>query len=336
MKHFIKKNILPALVKLNVEQWYHFNSKGKILNVFYHGVVNEDSTKIFPRHIVKEQFEQHIKYLSNKFNIISIEEAFYLYQNNIKPDKRTITVSFDDGYLNNLQNALPILEKYKVKTTFFISGICSEDENYIMWSDIIAFARYFSNDNHLMVGNQKFIKKGKYDLIDEVNGINIYNYIKNLPYTTREIILNDIKEKYDFANNMNGVPLEFWKLMNKNEIKLLSESEIVTIGSHGQLHFNLANISEDEAISEMKVSKKVLADITGKKINLISFPDGSYNENIKKIATTLGYEGLLAVDYRCASDNQDKSILNRWGVSSTTTFETIAFTLNKAFIKHSF
>ena len=163
MKHFIKKNVLPALVKLNVEQLYHFKSKGKILNVFYHGVVNEDSTKIFPRHIAKEQFEQHIKYLSNKFNIISIDEAFYLYQNNSKPDNKTITVSFDDGYLNNLQNALPILEKYKVKTTFFISGICAEDETYIMWSDIIAFARYFSNDNHLMVGNQKFIKKGNYD-----------------------------------------------------------------------------------------------------------------------------------------------------------------------------
>ena len=336
MKNFIKKHILPSLLKLNMEDIYHINYKGKILNVFYHGVVINDSTEIFPRHIEKNQFEQHIKYLSKKFNVISFEDAFYLYQNNIKPDKKTITVSFDDGYLNNLEVALPILDKYKVKTTFFISGICSEDDNFILWSDIIAFASYFSTENFIIVNDKKFIKQGKYNLIEEKSNISIYNYIKNLPYLQRDEILNEVKKTYDFENNLTKLPKEYWKLMNREEIKKLSESEIVTIGSHGHLHYNLANIDLEQAKIELEVSKKILSDITGKNINLISFPDGSYNENVKEIAIKLGYEGLLAVDYRTESDYLDKKILNRWGISSTTTFETVAFTLNQAFIKHSF
>jgi peptidoglycan/xylan/chitin deacetylase (PgdA/CDA1 family) len=335
MKNYIKRNILPAFLKLNIEQLYHLNAKGKILNIFYHGVVKTDSTNIFPRHIAKEQFEQHMKYLSQKFNIISIDEAFYLYKNDIKPDKKSITVSFDDGYLNNLTNALPIIEKYKVKTTFFISGICAEDDTYMMWSDIIAFARHFSKSNYLIIGDQKFIKYGRYDLINEDKNISIFSYIKNLPYAERDEVLKEIKERY-LAHNMNNLPLEFWKLMNRDQIKELSESEIVSIGSHGYLHYNLANITESAAKSEMEISKKILSEITGKDINLISFPDGSYNDNVKKIAIALGYDGLLAVDYRCKSDLHDKNILNRWGVSATTTFETIAFSLNKAFIKYAF
>ena len=37
--------------------------------------------------------------------------------------KKTITISFDDGFANNLNVALPILEKYDIPVTFFVSGI---------------------------------------------------------------------------------------------------------------------------------------------------------------------------------------------------------------------
>lgn len=336
MKNYIKKNILPSLVKLNLEQLYHFSARGRILNVFYHGVVNNDSTRIFPRHIVKEQFEQHMKYLSSKFNVISIEEAFYLRRKGIRPDKKTITVSFDDGYLNNLQTALPIIEKYKVKTTFFVSGICSEDESYVMWSDLVSFARHFSNREHVVVGDQVFVKTGRYELINREKNLSLYQYIKELSYAERDVVLKEIRERYELDQHLKSLPAELRKLMNRDQIRELSQSDMVTIGSHGHLHYNLGNISVQEAEHEMRISKEILSAITGKNIDLISFPDGSYTEDVKKSALSLGYKGLLAVDFRCPSDLQDLNILNRWGVSGTTTFETVAFSLNKAFIRHSF
>lgn len=143
MKKFIQKSILPSLMKVNAEHLFRVFAQNKQLNVFYHGVVNQDSTSIFPRHITKEQFEQHIRYLKSKFNIISMNEMFEMYRENITPDKWTITISFDDGYANNLNNALDIIEKYKVKTTFFISGVCIENPNHIMWADVLSFIRFF-------------------------------------------------------------------------------------------------------------------------------------------------------------------------------------------------
>lgn len=335
MKKIAKKYLLPALVKMNAEQLYHLAASRKILNVFYHGVVNTDSTHIFPRHLVKGQFEQHIKYLGRKFNVISIPEAFEYYRQGIQPDRKTVTVSFDDGYLNNLETALPILEKYKIKTTFFISGICSEDDSYIMWSDIVSFARHFSPGDEVMIGGQKFTKRGRYDLANAQN-VSVWDYIKQLSYTERDRVLQQLVTDYGLREKIKTLPREFWKLMNREQIRQMSESEIVTIASHGHLHYNLANISEQAAETEMRVSKEILSGITQQEIDLISFPDGSYNDSVKKTALALGYKGLLAVDYRCASDLQDTSILNRWGVSSTTSFETIAFLLNRAFIKHAF
>lgn len=336
MKNFIKRNVLPSLVKLNVENIFSSLAKGNILNIFYHGVVEKDSTAISPRHIQKEQFEQHLKYLTTKFNIISLTEAFDIYRQEIIPNKKTVTVSFDDGYLNNLTIALPLLEKYKVKATFFISSMCAENETSLIWADIVSLAHHFSCDSFIEIENKKFHKTGRYELINKSDNQSIFDYIKKLSCAEREYTLNSIIDRYKIYDILKKTPVEYWKLMNKNDLKKLTNSDLVTIGSHGHLHYNLGNISLEDAKIEMKKSREILSNTIEKEVNLLSFPDGSYTETVKQLAVSLGYNGLLAVNYHYPSDKADKNILNRWGVSSGTTFETIAFALNHAFIKHSF
>ncbi len=336
MRGLIKKYLLPALVQLQAEKVYHLATRRKLLNIFYHGVVEKDSTMIFPRHITREQFDQHMRYIRKNFDIISLDEAFELKRQGLRPERKTLTVSFDDGYLNNLLVALPIIEKYRIPTTFFVSGICARDDKYMMWSDILAFVRYFIEGESLELKGRKFVKRGKFDMTDPESNLSIFEFVKGLMYIERDEILNGLLSKPGMGTKIRDLPAEYWKLMNREQIRKLSESELVTIGSHGHLHYNLANISEEEARNEMELSRSILSEITQREMEYLSFPDGSYNENIKKIAYESGYKGLLAVDYRCASDKNDKYILNRWGVSATTTFETIAFTLNKAFINHGF
>ena len=86
----------------------------------------------------------------------------------------------------------------------------------------------------------------------------------------------------------------------------------------------------------MKKSKQLLSNAINQNIDLLSYPDGSYTKAVMDAAENLGYTKQVAVNYKHTTDDDDKRIINRWGVSSTTTFETIAFTLNKAFIKNSF
>jgi peptidoglycan/xylan/chitin deacetylase (PgdA/CDA1 family) len=336
LKSIAKQYVLPSLVNIGVEKIFQLFASNKLMNIFYHGVVNKDSSHIFARHIQTEQFEQHMKYLHKNFNVISQSEAFEMYKQGIKADKYTLTVSFDDGYLNNLHNALPIIEKYKIKTTFFISGVCTEDENYLMWADIVAFARYFSEESYVIIEDKKFIKQGKFNLVTQDGKYNIADYIKKLSYEERTIVLGQLVDRYKLNDKLKDIPSEWWKLLNSEQLKNLSSSELVTIGSHGFFHYNLANIAHEKAFDEMKKSKEILEDITQTAINSISFPDGSYNEEVKKMARSLGYTELLAVDYRCASDIHEKDILNRWGVPGTTSFETVAFLLNKALLKESF
>jgi len=334
MKKLIQKNILPPLMKLNAEHLFRLIAQKKGLNIFYHGVVKQDSTSIFPRHITTSQFEQHIKYLKRKFNIISMHEMFEMYKENITPDKWTITVSFDDGYANNLENALEIIEKHKVKTTFFISSICIENPDHIMWSDVLSFIRIYSPQ--VIIDNIEFEKIGKFGLYNKELDVTASDYIKKLSPEKREKTLERMISNHQLLKKMKSIPKEYWKLLDSNQLKELASSEFVDIGSHGHLHYNLGNIALVAAIEDMKKSKQLLSNAINQNIDLLSYPDGSYTKAVMDAAENLGYTKQVAVNYKHTTDDDDKRIINRWGVSSTTTFETIAFTLNKAFIKNSF
>ncbi|NLP43260.1 MAG: polysaccharide deacetylase family sporulation protein PdaB [Peptococcaceae bacterium] len=62
------------------------------------------------------------------------------------------------------------------------------------------------------------------------------------------------------------------------------------VGSHGRRHVDLNTLSESELINELNISKSVLEEITGKKINLLRPPNGAYDNKVISVANNLGYK----------------------------------------------
>ncbi len=78
------------------------------------------------------------------------------------------------------------------------------------------------------------------------------------------------------------------KHMSKQQIREFSDSGH-EIGSHTLTHANLSFLNDKDLETELKDSKKILEDITGKEITTISFPYGSWNEHVWKKAQESGY-----------------------------------------------
>ena len=108
--------------------------------------------------------------------------------------------------------------------------------------------------------------------------------------------------------------LDYWKLMDEEQIKEVSESKFVSIGSHGWYHNNLANINKNDAEKEIIKSKKYLESITKKEINSIAYPDGSYSSSLIEIAEKFGFKSQLVVQYHFDEDKTDNRIENRYGI----------------------
>lgn len=111
---------------------YEFFSDNKIFIIGYHSV-SFRSSKVSMR---PDLFERQIKFLvDHNHNFIHFSDLSDLKIKNIK--KPTI-IYFDDGFKDNLLNALPILKKYNITATVFIvpKFVDSESGEYMDWNEI--------------------------------------------------------------------------------------------------------------------------------------------------------------------------------------------------------
>ncbi len=92
-------------------------NKNGLIVLMYHKV-NELLDN--PLSVSVNQFKEQIAYLKRNFNVISLDEALSCIRNDYSFHKRTVLITFDDGYKDNLTNAYPILKKYGCKAVLFI------------------------------------------------------------------------------------------------------------------------------------------------------------------------------------------------------------------------
>ncbi len=80
--------------------------------------------------------------------------------------------------------------------------------------------------------------------------------------------------------------------LNRMQIKEIQRSGWI-IGSHTVSHSSLIGMTRKRIIIELSDSKKNLEDLTGEKIDWISFPFGRYNSEILNLAKECGYHGAI-------------------------------------------
>jgi peptidoglycan/xylan/chitin deacetylase (PgdA/CDA1 family) len=80
------------------------------------------------------------------------------------------------------------------------------------------------------------------------------------------------------------------KFLNRQELIELSNISGATIGSHGHAHTHLAKMSPQDVTSDLKHSKDWLEQIVQKPVTTLSYPHGSYNNDVVRIASELGFE----------------------------------------------
>jgi len=264
-----------------------------------------------------------------------VNQIFENYRSNSLTEKPTIAITFDDGFLNNYKYAFPLLAKHQIKASIYVSAICIDNPNYILWAEVVNILRKHIKTD-IKINKYNFKKTLNYDFYDEDNKLSLSEIIKQLKSNERESFLNILKQKYDFDDIIGQVNEDYWKLLNSDQIKKMAGSGIIEIGSHAMHHYNLANIESSKMEEELLLSKIKLENCIQKDVISIAYPDSSYNELVKEKSLAIGYKNLCAVNYQLPDDKNDMSILPRYGVSSTTNYYSNIFFINRAIHEFGF
>lgn len=101
--------------------------------LLYHHVSTNSDTQDSRYNIPPEKFEEQMKWLfDNGYQTINISELANLIYNGGEIPQRPVVITFDDGNIDNYNNALPILKKYGFVATFFVV------ETYVNGTDMIS------------------------------------------------------------------------------------------------------------------------------------------------------------------------------------------------------
>lgn len=260
-------------------------------------------------------FDDLVKYLSKNFNVCNTEDFFNVEK---KEKKIKVLISFDDGYKDFIQNALPIIKKYNVPVVHNII-VDAIEKNLVPWTqqinDLINLM-YFKGNYGVFKLSDYDIKISK-DLKETIkSGMNIYQKLLNVNSEERAKFIKELKK-------ISGLNYSQNQMMSWNDINICLNSN-VEIGSHSYTHDTLSTINNKNKLeNEISYSKKIIEKKTNRRVTIIAFPNGDFNENVINIAKKSGYKYLFSTQENYYDFRIENKTIPRISIYHNNLHETI-------------
>ncbi|AWA29505.1 hypothetical protein HYN48_05050 [Flavobacterium magnum] len=260
------------------------NRYGERILVF-HGIDTVGETRFNSRYLSQDYFEELLCYFSRHFNILSLED---FYAGKFREGVLNIALTFDDGLQNNFQLAIPLLKKYRIPATFFITVPTEQD---FIWPDFLDLVSFYTDKKEVRFRDKIWRLNRKREFVS--GGITLKNYCRTLEHEAIKPLYGIFSEEWKQISPGHTL---YWKLLSADQIRDISNNDLFTIGGHGVNHSSLIHVSPVSVANEIVTGKATLEQITGKPVDDFAFPFGDYNDEAAGIAISAGYSRLLLVD----------------------------------------
>lgn len=268
-----------------------------LLVLIYHRVLPEPDP-LLPDEPDATGFAAQLDVIGSLFNVLPLAEAVRRLRAGQLP-ARAVCITFDDGYANNCEVALPVLKSRDMPATVFVApGFLSGGR---MFNDtVIEAVRRASCE--LDLTREGF---GRYELPDDSARIRaiaaILPVLKYLPQAERMRRAAAIAERV-------GAELPDDLMMTEEQVRRL-HGEGIGIGAHTVNHPILANVDEATARREIVESKSRLAEMIGAPITTFAYPNGGpardYTARDVMLAREAGFELAVSTAWGAATAATD-------------------------------
>ncbi len=214
--------------------------------------------------------DQIIRYFRDKrFRFLSVDELPCVLGNRNRDPSPFLLLTFDDGYRDNMTNALPVLQKYNVPAIFYVpSGApdCCLDPWWLRLEHAI-----FSFDE-LVLDLPNFPSH----LITATFAQKVTAYAKLTHYVHSNIRVNRsaatqlLPERLASNESLNR---EYF--LNWNELQEFSTHSLVTVGAHTASHVSLSGLDQAQAFEEIRLGRDRLASMLGTNVTHFAYPYGT-------------------------------------------------------------
>lgn len=290
--------------------------RSEVVILLYHRVYEAPSDPqllcVTPQH-----FAEHLEHLRRHYRIMSLGDLVRALRERQLP-KRAVVITFDDGYADNFLNAKPILERYEVPATVFVTTGYIGQEREFWWDELERLLLWTPQlPERLQVTLNGAVYEwhlGEWAQLPEEEKVSYWKWhveisadptlrhrayrelhrlLRSLVEEEREKILAQLRAQVkDKVNERRD-----YRVMTAEEVRRLGDGGLVEVGSHTVTHPVLATQPVEIQRKEIMESKQRIEALLGHSVTAFSYPyggQGDVGQDAVRLVQEAGYEVACA------------------------------------------
>lgn len=235
----------------------------------YHRVLDPSQCADYPLPTLampEDAFRQQMTWLARHFEVLPVGEALARQSAGARGERPLASVTFDDGYVDNVEIAAPILESLGLRATFFV------------------VTEFVSSGNDLWFDRATRLIG---ELREDHDPWTTLEHLKRMDSVARERLLADWTARTSDAGALQRVASDRSSMTRSHLEALLRSGH--EIGSHTLNHSILVHLGDEELEREVAGSKLELESWLGVPVHGFTYPNGDNDERVRLCARRAGY-----------------------------------------------
>jgi len=261
----------------------------------YHRVV-EDGAPVPPLAVTASEFDAQIAFLKKRCRVVSASEIVD------EPGAGAVAITFDDGYRDNHDVALPILRQHGLTATFFVTTDWIETDRILWWDALHKYLTLASEAGAPPAGGEalpddvkQILAEARLNSPEAVMATEaaVGRALRALDEPPEEL---DVRvEQIADVYGLDEIGAEGCEPMTWDQVRALQEAGMA-IGSHTTDHARLATVPAERVFESLEKSKERIEEELGEAVDLLAYPAGSYDDDVIDLVAEAGYRGAFTTD----------------------------------------
>lgn len=287
-----------------------------------------------PGMIVRPQsFVKHLRYLKRRYRVVTMEQLIESRERHEPAGPPLCAITFDDGWRDNYEDAVPLLRRYGLPATFFIcTGFMGNGQTpwFYRLGHVLHALAGISDDRWAALRSDAQLNLPPIlvawlagSMLARQRDIEtVIEAMKTLPGNELDSMVERLRLFLASAGqivNGNGAAMLDWE-----QVRQMARTSF-EIGSHGVTHLILTQIPEQAVRAEVFQSKQSIEEQLKQSVGGFSYPNGDYSEEIEALVRTAGYRYACTTKPGTVKFDDNPYRLNRISLHDDVTFSTALF-----------
>jgi peptidoglycan/xylan/chitin deacetylase (PgdA/CDA1 family)/methionyl-tRNA formyltransferase len=268
-------------------------SRDELAILIYHGVTDSVSGGVenfSGKHMDAAIFERQMRYLAENCRLMSMDEVEEHCRKGCSFPENAVAVTFDDAFENVCTVAHPIMKKYGIPFTFYLTtGFVGM--KHLFWVDVVedCINRSMASDLSLPALNRIFPLRTAQEKIEAI--IAIKAFCKKSSPEAKDQILETLVANTGVTPDP-GVTANY-RMADWRQIGVLARDPGVILGGHTHTHDIMSGLTEERLGDEIRTSITEIENNVNVRIRHYAYPEGQAAHYSQKVIAALKEQGIV-------------------------------------------